>query len=63
MKCHPGPAHHIWTAPALITIATLVCLIVALIAEGIWDRMAAGLLFAVLTYTTWLGFRSARSGN
>ena len=52
-------ARRIWTAPALIAVATLISLIGALITEdNLLDGLAAVLLLAVLTYATVLGLRS-----
>lgn len=52
--------HRIWTAPGLIAAATLIGLVGALVAEGIWDAIAAGLLFAALAYAAGTGLRSTR---
>jgi uncharacterized iron-regulated membrane protein len=52
--------HRIWTAPGIIAAATAVSLISALLAEGIWDAVAAGLLFAALAYAAGLGLRSTK---
>jgi hypothetical protein len=52
--------HRIWTAPGIIAAATAVSLIGALLAEGIWDAIAAGLLFAALAYAAGLGLRSTK---
>ncbi|MGU3282677.1 hypothetical protein [Methylobacterium mesophilicum] len=60
MTDHPDGTHRIWTAPGLIAAATSVGLLGALMAEGIWDAIATGLLFAVLAYATGLGLRSTK---
>jgi cation transport ATPase len=56
-------ARRIWTAPTIVAAATLVGLIGALIAEGLWDVLASLVLFVVLAYPTALGLRSAKDRN
>lgn len=57
MKRPPGEAHRIWTAPIVIAVATLIGLVGALVADGIWDWLASLLLFGVLGYAGILGMR------
>lgn len=53
-----GDTHRIWTAPTIIGVATLVCLVGALVAEDAWDWAASLVLFVVLAYAVGLGLRS-----
>ncbi len=54
----PSEARRIWTAPIVIACATLVSLVGALVADGVWDWLAALLLFGVLAYAGVLGLRT-----
>ncbi|GBU15796.1 MULTISPECIES: hypothetical protein [Methylobacterium] len=63
MSGRNGDARRIWTAPVTINAAALVSLIGALVAEGVWDGLAALVLLGALAYAVTLGLRSAPRGK
>lgn len=57
MTATRGAPHRIWPIPAMIAAGTLISLVGALVADGIWDRLAALLLLVMSLYVLAAGLR------
>lgn len=63
MTATRGAPHRIWPIPAMIAAGTLISLVGALVADGIWDRLAALLLLVMSLYVLAAGLRLREHGR
>ncbi|APT29655.1 MULTISPECIES: hypothetical protein [Methylobacterium] len=63
MTATRGAPHRIWPIPAMIAAGTLISLVGALVADGIWDRLAALLLLVMSLYVLAAGLRLRENGR
>ena len=57
MKVTKGAPHRVWPVPAKIAAGTLISIVGALVADGIWDGLAALLLLVMSLYVLAAGLR------
>ena len=60
MKTRPIIRSQIWVTPSILATLTLLSLLIALVADGVWDHSASGVLAGVLFYIIFKGFRSRK---
>lgn len=54
-----SPFLRVWGAPLVLGVAMLVSLVAALVEDGLWDIIAAAVLFAALGYALRKGMQVA----
>lgn len=57
MTASKDAPHRIWPIPAMIAAGTLISIVGALVADGIWDGLAALLLLVMSLYVLAAGLR------
>jgi hypothetical protein len=63
MTASTGAPHRVWPVPALIAAGTVISLAGALVADGIWDELAALLLLVMSIYVLAAGLRLREHGR
>ncbi|GJE16081.1 hypothetical protein [Methylobacterium marchantiae] len=59
MRPRPPIRSRIWTIPSILAVLMLIGLLLALVADGVWDGLASAALAGVLLYTACEGLRSS----
>jgi hypothetical protein len=63
MTAATGAPRRVWPVPATIAAGTLISLVGALVADGIWDGLAALLLLVMCLYVLAAGLRNREHGG
>jgi hypothetical protein len=61
MSARPASLRHVWGMPLLLGAVTVSGLVVGLLADGVWDVVAAAALALPLAVGLWHALRPARS--
>jgi len=61
MSAAPGTLRRVWTAPLLLAAVTVSGLVAGLLADGVWDLVAAAALALPLAVGLWYALRRARA--
>jgi len=61
MSARPGAPRHVWRMPLLLAAVTVAGLVAGLLADGVWDLVAAAALALPLAVGLWHALRPARS--